>query len=329
MEKGTAGFTRRDIVREGISKNENAAKVMLKRAVDAKIIKVNEEDHSRRRRYYHASVIADVMADFYTQNVTERPTGPARRAMQALELATYDWIESNILQMLPGSPQYIHNMHFRLKLSDKWLASGLYSSLSGEPAKGNRAKRFEKYLSGHFVEGQNRPAAGHLVEFLIYPNGTVVINTSTSRAPHRIETPEDLDALNQWLGRIEQALADVLSCRHSDMVPPVREWILTRCDLNIDIEVPHELQLYGPNLQWKYYGHLFRLYVKSMGDRTVARPEISPSPKEPVTESLAKVFTLAGHEKRLTLHDDQIMEMKGQILSLQKQVAELERRAQT
>jgi hypothetical protein len=55
----------------------------------------------------------------------------------------------------------------------------------------------------------------------------------------------------------------------------MNEWILTGWDLNKDIPVTDMLQLSAPNIQLKQASRVFRLYIKSLGDKAVYRGEES------------------------------------------------------
>ena len=62
---------------------------------------------------------------------------------------------------------------------------------------------------------------------------------------------------------------------HERTVPLVTEWILTGWDINKDIPVTDMLQLSAPNIQLKEANRIFRLYIKSLGDKPVYRVEES------------------------------------------------------
>ena len=62
---------------------------------------------------------------------------------------------------------------------------------------------------------------------------------------------------------------------HERIVPPIIKWILTGCDINKDITVTDMLQLSAINIQLKDANRVFRLYIKSLGDKAVYRVEES------------------------------------------------------
>ena len=53
------------------------------------------------------------------------------------------------------------------------------------------------------------------------------------------------------------------------------EWVLKGCDLNKDVEIQDNCQITLPDIQLKYAGRVFRLYVKSLHDKAVYRTEES------------------------------------------------------
>ena len=62
---------------------------------------------------------------------------------------------------------------------------------------------------------------------------------------------------------------------HERIVPPIMQWILTGCDINKDVTVSDKLQLTAINIQLKDADRVFRLYIKSLGDKAVYRVEES------------------------------------------------------
>jgi hypothetical protein len=73
---------------------------------------------------------------------------------------------------------------------------------------------------------------------------------------------------------------------HERIVPPITEWILTGCDINKDITVTDMLQLSAINIQLKDADRVFRLYIKSLGDKAVYRVEESVKMRSPLVDVL-------------------------------------------
>ncbi|MGB6527757.1 MAG: hypothetical protein WBF33_06585 [Candidatus Nitrosopolaris sp.] len=62
---------------------------------------------------------------------------------------------------------------------------------------------------------------------------------------------------------------------HERIVPPITKWVHTGCDITKDITVTDMLQLSAINIQLKDADRVFRLYIKSLGDKAVYRVEES------------------------------------------------------
>lgn len=124
------------------------------------------------------------------------------------------------------------------------------------------------------------------VTYTFSPNGTVEIAVACSNNPFRIEYEEDINVLFSFLGQVRDRLLYIVSDPHERVVPQVNDWILKSCDLNKDVDITHKCQMVLPDLQLKYAGRVFRIYVKSLGDRAVARVEESLKLDLPFSDAL-------------------------------------------
>ena len=70
------------------------------------------------------------------------------------------------------------------------------------------------------------------------------------------------------------------------IVPPIMQWILTGCDINKDVTVSDMLQLTAINIQLKDADRVFRLYIKSLGDKAVYRVEESLKMRSSIVDAL-------------------------------------------
>jgi hypothetical protein len=77
------------------------------------------------------------------------------------------------------------------------------------------------------------------------------------------------------LGQVRDRLLYLVTDPHERIVPPIIKWVLTGCDINKDVTVTDTLQLSGINIQLKDADRVFRLYIKSLGDKAVCRIEES------------------------------------------------------
>ena len=78
---------------------------------------------------------------------------------------------------------------------------------------------------------------------------------------------------------------------HERIVPPIIKWILTGCDINKDVTVSDKLQLTAINIQLKDADRVFRLYIKSLGDKAVYRVEESLKMRSSIVDAL---YTIKG-----------------------------------
>jgi hypothetical protein len=65
---------------------------------------------------------------------------------------------------------------------------------------------------------------------------------------------------------------------------------LTQCDINKDIQVGEGLQYAGIKVQVKHFDHVFRIYIKSIGNQTACRVEESLAAKKPAIQALSDIL---------------------------------------
>jgi len=68
------------------------------------------------------------------------------------------------------------------------------------------------------------------------------------------------------------------------------KWILTGCDINKDVTVSDMFQLTAINIQLKDADRVFRLYIKSLGDKAVYRVEESLKMRSSIVDALHKII---------------------------------------
>jgi hypothetical protein len=96
---------------------------------------------------------------------------------------------------------------------------------------------------------------------------------------------------------------------HERGVPEITEWILKECDLNRDVEINEMCQMYLPNIQLKYAGQVFRMYIKSLHDRSVCRVENSLTIGSPLVQVLDGIILPTRAIKELTEEVRQLKQM--------------------
>jgi hypothetical protein len=109
---------------------------------------------------------------------------------------------------------------------------------------------------------------------------------------------EDEITLYSFLGQVRDRLLYFLKDPHERIVPPITEWILIGCDGNKDITVTDRLQLSAINIQLKEAGKVFRLYIKSFGDKAVYRGEESVKMCSSIVDALHAITrTIPSHPR--------------------------------
>lgn len=154
-----------------------------------------------------------------------------------------------------------------------------YTELPVNVDRHNRSKTYEENI------GNSR------VTYLFYPNGTIMVSIESSNNPFKLETEEDRSHILTFLGQVRDRLILIVCDTHERVVPRILQWELTQCDINKDIHVSDWLQFTGLKIQVSHLDHLFRIYIKSMGEKTTCRAEESKnSINKPVVEALNDLF---------------------------------------
>jgi hypothetical protein len=164
----------------------------------------------------------------------------------------------DILSSFGRSPLYIHKLQLQLSLEPMY-----YNDIQKDCSKYNKAKQHEEKIGTA------------IVKYLVYPNGKVMVFVACSNNPFKLEDEADESIIYSFLGQVRDRLLYLVTDPHERIVPPITKWILTGCDINKDITVTDVLQLSAINIQLKDANRVFRLYIKSLGDKAVYRVEES------------------------------------------------------
>ena len=162
------------------------------------------------------------------------------------------------LVLLGHSPLYIHKLQLQLSLD-----SGYYTDIQKDCSEYNNAKQHQERIGTA------------VVKYLVYPNGKTMVFVACSSNPFKLEDEADESILYSFFGQVRDRLLYLVTDPHERMVPPITKWILTGCDINKDITVTDMLQLTAINIQLKDANRVFRIYIKSRGDKAVYRVEES------------------------------------------------------
>jgi hypothetical protein len=162
------------------------------------------------------------------------------------------------LSSLGKCPLYIHKLQLQVSLEPSY-----YTDIQKEYSKYNGGKQHEEKIGTA------------IVKYIVYPNGKTMVYVASSNNPFKLEDESDESILYSFLGQVRDRLLYLVTDPNERIVPPITEWILTGCDLNKYITVCDMLQITANNIQLKHANRVFRLYIKSLGDKAVYRVEES------------------------------------------------------
>jgi hypothetical protein len=218
-----------------------------------------------------------------------------------MESVILQTLEAYVLPLLPKSPLFIHNMHFKTK-----IARECYEELNLPMHETNHGKYHTEVIGNTHVN------------YILYSSGTVNIDTVCSKNPYKLETEADRARIHSCFGQIRDRLIRLLHDTHERLVPDIMNWYLTECDINKDIKVSDALHLSTIKVQVKHVDHLFSVYIKSMGKDTVCRVEQRKHlAGKPVIEVINDIFNpLDRFERKFTEHDTKLNEIKDTLTRL-------------
>jgi hypothetical protein len=210
------------------------------------------------QRYYPSIIKADILENLKLKgnvpiHLTEVISSKALVVEEQKAQNLYD-----IFYSFGRCPLYIHKLQLQLSLESKY-----YTDIQKSSSKYNKAKQHEERFGTS------------IVKYLVYPNGKTMIFVACSNNPFRLEDESDVSILYAFLGQVRDRLLYLMTDPHERIVPPIMRWILTGCDINKDVTVSDKLQLTAINIQLKDADRVFRLYIKSLGDKAVYRVEES------------------------------------------------------
>jgi hypothetical protein len=260
------GITFMDLLESGLVDSKSQAQDMLKYHKRKGTLFILE---ARRPQQYYATAIKSDIMENLTKSTRIDPTGvlvgipvvnessiskyPLSNCMESVILQT---LEGYVLPLLPKAPLFIHNMHFKTKISRQ-----CYQGLDLPIHNTNHGKYHTEVIGNTHVT------------YTLYSSGTVNIDTVCSKNPYKLETEQDRARIHAFLGQIRDRLITLLNDKHERLVPDIMDWYLTECDINKDIKVIDALHFSAIKVQVKHLDHLFSVYIKSMGKDTICRVE--------------------------------------------------------
>ena len=250
-------------------------------------------ENTNPQQYFPACLKADIVENLKkrSNNVLVEPTGsnllgsnPIGSTLTRSNLPNHGNALSNVFEHqkaqsfldvlihLPFTQLHIHKPQLTLFIDREY-----YQSLANKAEPINRAKRFEEIIGRRYVI------------YIFYPNGRVEISIRSPDTPFKLEDYEDEAKLFAFFGQVRDRLIYYIFDFHERTVPQITEWILKACDLNRDVEIDQNCQMYLPDIQLKYAGQVFRMYIKSLHDRAVCRGEKSLTLSLPLVQALDSI----------------------------------------
>jgi hypothetical protein len=204
------------------------------------------------------------------------PSGVITSSSSSYSCATIDQIftqtlEGYVLPLLPSTPLHIHNIH--LKCTTINNASKYYDELELPSYKQNTGKYQFLYIDSIRVS------------YVFYPDGTIDLYTKNSTNPFKLQSEADCTNILNFFRKIKDNLTSL-----GVVIPDIKKWQFTECDINRDIKVSDLLHFAGVKVQVKHMDHLFRVYIKKIGEDTFCRVEETKHLKKPVIEAINDIF---------------------------------------
>ena len=279
-----------DVMKCGCSKNK--AQRILKDCCGQRIL-FRSPKHTNPQRYYPSALKADILeklkqkgnvpidltevassdANSNTNSSTSNTNSSNSNSSTSSNLE--DHKAQNLLDalsLLGHSPLYIHKLQLQVSLEPMY-----YGDIQKKSLKYNKAKPHQERI-GKAV-----------VKYLVYPNGKVMVFVACSNNPFKLEDETDLTMLYSFLGQVRDRLLYLVTDPHERIVSHITECVLTGFDINKDITVTDMLQLSAINIQLKDANTVFRIYIKSLGDRAVYRVEESVKMRSSIVDALRTI----------------------------------------
>jgi hypothetical protein len=314
--RGVKGYTNQDLVDAGISTTYEGAKTMNSRAMKAGIVGTIGK-HSPQR-YYHKDFIEDARRALYV-TIQGIPM-PKATASNIIDLSVADELichslESDVLPFIRRENAGIHRLHLYVVLNAEEFSGDVYPLLSGCSRITEKGAKVYPRLIG-----------GYSVDFHINPNNTVMVYTESSKNSLPLTSEQDKDEILAWLGEIRQSLKSILFSHRSNIVPPVSEWIVTSVDLAVDPQAPSALHFSNNRVKVKHLSHIYQIYIKSLGNKSVRRVEVEDNPNKPAIEWLEERLTFEGSQRRITALEDQVVALADEVAETKARNTQLEAR---
>jgi hypothetical protein len=277
------GITYKDLLSNKLAFSKMQAQITLKHCFRKNILFTL--GNNKPQRYYPVCLKSEILK----KNIPIGVTGvgypkagllqnkQTTSFLQATDPIIIQTLEGYILPLLPKAPLHIHKMQFKVKIPTEY-----YREIVLPVNRWNKGKQHEDIIGKTHVR------------YRFYANGTVMVFTENSNNPFKIEDELDLSRLIAFLGQVRDRLIIFLADRHERIVPDIMHWDLTQWEVNRDVKVDNDwAQIVGLKIQVKHLDHLFRVYIKSMGEDSVCRVEECYSSSNTAIKVIDSIFNHA------------------------------------
>ena len=282
-KKNGKGLTYVSLQDRGLAKNKKQAQCILKYHLKKGTLFTLSD--RRPQIYYPSYLKSEILKRELQKNTLVDPIGVGLLftthsgtkskdpLSQCIEYMSYYTLKEYVLPLLPEAPLLVHNLTFKTKITPE-----CYSELNLPFYKRNKGKQYE------LIIGKTK------VDYILYSSGTVVIHTTCSNYPFKVETEQDRLKLVGYFGQIRAGLINLLNDRHERIIPYISVWEVTECDFNKDIKVSDFFHMTALKIRIKHLDHLLGLYVKAMGRDTVLRVEETKRPNKSIADFIIDTF---------------------------------------
>ena len=282
------GLTYVNLLDRGLAKSKKQAQNILKHHLrKGALFTISDK---RPQVYYPSCLRSEILKDQLQKNTPVDPIGVSLPTIpslssplgsikskhplsQCIEYMSYYTLEGYVLPLLSDAPLLVHNLTFKTKIIPE-----CYKELNLPLYQRNNGKRHE------LIIGKTK------VDYILYSSGTIVIHTTCSNHPFKVENEEDRLKLVAFFGQIRAGLINLLNDRHERIVPGIHEWEVTGCDLNKDVKVSDYFHMTALKVRIKHLDHLLGIYVKAMGQDTVLRVEETKHPNIRAADFITGIF---------------------------------------
>ena len=255
-KKHGKGLTYLSLQDRGLAKTKKQAQSILKHYLKRGVLFTLSD--RRPQMYYPSCLKSEILKKGLQKNTPVNPIGVSlltttnpssstplgiikskHPLSQCIEYMSYYTLEGYVLPLLPEAPLLVHNLHFKTKIIPE-----CYAELNLPSYRRNKGKQYEEII------GKTK------VDYILYSSGTVVIHTTCSNYPFKVENEEDRLKLVAFFGQIRAGLINLLKDRHERIVPDISEWEVTECDFNKDVKISDFFHMTALKIRIKHLDHL-------------------------------------------------------------------------